>query len=474
MTTLLLFSVFFTLFALRVPVTTAMGIGCIVALVHGGYPLSQIPRYMVSGIESFVLLAVPFFILVGNLLNASGATERIFAFSRAVFGWIPGAIAQVNIGASLIFAGMSGSALADAAGLGLIEIKAMRDAGYRPAFAAAITLASSVIGPIIPPSIIMVVYSAATGVSTGRMFLAGIVPGLLTGLMLMVYVLVVTKLKLEPGPEPEPFRVREVVRTGRSAFLPLLAPAIILGGMVFGIFTPTEAGVIAALYALVLGFVFRTFTAATVFKVMQDTAASSASILYLIAVSAVMGWIVTVEGTARDLVALLADPSSNAVVGLILINLVLLAVGCVIETTAAILICSTLLLPVAKAMGVDPVHFGVILCFNLLLGMMTPPMGVGLYVIAGVGRVPFGEVLRATIPFFIPLLAVLGIITFVPELSLWLPRLVFGSCRETTGLGIQRTPRPSRDRRVPTCRGPEAGRPDRPARCSWLPGRGRA
>ena len=427
MTTIVLFSVFFVLFALRVPVTSSMGAACVVALIHGGYPLSQIPRYMVSGIESFVLLAVPFFILVGNLLNASGATERIFRFSGAVFGWIPGAVAQVNIGASIIFAGMSGSALADAAGLGLIEMRAMRNAGYRPAFAAAVTLASSVIGPIIPPSIVMVVYSAATGVSTGRMFLAGIVPGLVTGAILMIYVLVVAKFRLEPGPEPVKLRFREVADSGRAAVLPLFAPVIILGGMVTGIFTPTEAGVVAALYSLLLGLAYRSFSIRVLFQVFRSTAESSASIIYLIAVSAVMGWIITVEGTARDLVRLLPDNAENPVVGLILINLGLLVIGTVIETTAAILICSTLLLPTAQAMGLDPVHFGVILCFNLLLGMMTPPMGVGLYVISNIGKVPVGEVLRAVIPFFIPLIIVLAIITFVPQLSLWLPNLVFGS-----------------------------------------------
>lgn len=427
MTTIILFGCFFTLFALRVPVTSAMGVACVIALIHGGYPLSQIPRYMVSGIESFVLLAVPFFILVGNLLNASRATERIFAFAGALFGWIPGALAQVNIGASIIFAGMSGSALADAAGLGLIEMKSMRDAGYRPAYAAAVTLASSVVGPIIPPSIIMVVYSAATGVSTGRMFLAGIVPGLLIGLVLMIYVLVMAKLGLEPGPKPDRFRAMQVLRTGREAFLPLLAPMIILGGMVSGLFTPTEAGVVAAFYALFLGLVSRGLTLGSIGSVLLSTASSSASILYLIAVSAVMGWIVTVEGTARDLVDLLPTSGDSNYLNLIAINVALLAIGCVIETTAAILICSSLLMPVALAMGLNPVHFGVMLCFNLLLGMMTPPMGVGLYVISAVGEVPVGDVLKAVMPFFIPLLVTLMAITFLPELSLWLPRLVFGS-----------------------------------------------
>ncbi len=427
MTTLILFGTFMALFALRFSVTTAMGLACVAGLLYAGYPLSQIPRYMTTGVESFVLLAVPFFILVGNLLNTTGATERIFDFSKAVFGSIPGSLAQVNIGASMIFAGMSGAALADAAGLGTIEMKAMREAGYRPPFAAAITLASSMIGPIIPPSIVMVIYSAATGVSTGRMFLAGVIPGVMTGVTLMIYVWFVARSGREPCPLVENFSARRVVGTGKRASMALLAPAIILGGLITGVVTPTEAGVVAVFYALLLGVLYRSFSGGRFMAAFRETAVTSATILYLIAVSSVMGWIVTIEGTAQDLAALVSDFSANKYVGLLAINVFLLLLGCVIETTAAILISSSLLLPVALAMGVDPVHFGVILCFNLLIGMMTPPMGVGLYVVSSVGRVPVADLIRAIWPFLMPLLGALLLITFVPELSLWLPRLVFGS-----------------------------------------------
>jgi tripartite ATP-independent transporter DctM subunit len=427
MTILTLFAVFLGLFALRASVTTAMGIGCLAALLVGGYPLSQIPRYMTTGIESFILLAVPFFLLVGHLLNAGGATERIFDFSRSVFGRIPGSLAQVNIGASMIFAGMSGSALADVAGLGTIEMKVMREAGYRPAFAAAVTLASSMVGPIIPPSIVLVVYSAATGVSTGRLFLAGIVPGVMTGFLLMVYVYYLARTGREQCPMAEAFSFKKFIYTGKRASLALLAPMIVLGGMVTGIVTPTEAGLVAAVYALVLGLLYTSFADRKIVGAFRQTALDSASILYLISISAVMGWIVTIEGAAQDLAAIVSYFGDNKYLGLIAINIFLLLLGCIIETTAAILICGALLLPAAQSMGVDPVHFGIILCFNLLVGMLTPPMGVGLYVISGVGGVRPESVIRAVLPFFITLLAALAAITFVPELSLWLPRLVFGS-----------------------------------------------
>lgn len=427
MTTAVLIGGFVLLFLLRVPVTTAIGVACVAALTVGGYPLSQIPRYMTSGVESFILLAVPFFILAGNLLNAGGATRRIFDFAEALLGRIPGSLAQVNVGASMIFAGMSGAALADAAGLGTIEIKAMREAGYRPAFAAAVTLASSVIGPIIPPSIVMIIYAAVTGVSAGRMFLAGIVPGLLIGLIIMLYIFFLARSGRERCPAIRPFSLARLRSSARSGALALVAPVFIVGGMVSGAVTPTEAGVVASLYALFLGFAYRTFSRASLLDAFRESGVMSASIMYLIAVSAVMSWILTVEGSGHRLAEAIGAVTDNRIVGLALINLFLIGLGLVLETAPAILITSTLLLPVAQSFGVDPVHFGIILCFNLLIGIITPPMGIGLYVIAGVARLRVEDVIRASWPFLVPLLIALGVITYVPWLSLWLPNLVFGT-----------------------------------------------
>ncbi|MQX37801.1 TRAP transporter large permease [Roseospira navarrensis] len=425
MIALLALGLFFALLLMRASAASAMGIACLVGLLAGGYPLSQVPRYMSTGVESFVLLAVPFFILVGNLLNGVGATQRIFDFARAVFGSIPGALAQVNVGASMIFAGMSGAALADAAGLGTVEMQAMRRAGYRPAFAAAVTLASSVIGPIIPPSVVMVVYSAATGVSTGRLFLAGLVPGVLIGLVLMIYIYVLARTGREPCPATDRFSLSVLGRRALSAGPALLAPVIVLAGLVSGSVTPTEAGVAAVLYTLLVGVMYRTLTLGVLMTALRESAMTSATILYLIAVSAVFGWLITVEGTAHQLASLITLAGDSPIVGLLMLNLLLLVIGCLMETTAAILIAGSLLLPVATALGVDPVHFGVILCFNLLIGIMTPPMGVGLFVIAAVGRVPVASVIRAALPFLVPLMVALMVITFVPALSLWLPGLVF-------------------------------------------------
>ncbi|MBM3525477.1 MAG: TRAP transporter large permease, partial [Alphaproteobacteria bacterium] len=253
MTTTVLIVLFVGLFMVRVPVTTAIGIACVAALLVGGYPLGQIPRFMSSGIESFILLAVPFFIVAGNLLNVSGVTQRIFDFTDAVIGRVPGALAQVNVGGSMIFAGMSGTAIADAAGLGNIEIKAMRAAGYRPAFAAAVTLASCVIGPIIPPSVVIVIYAAATGVSVGRLFLAGILPGVLIGIVLMIYIYFLAKTGREKCPAVSQFSMARLVKTTWQTLPALFAPVIIVGSMITGVVTPTEAGVVAIAYALLVG-----------------------------------------------------------------------------------------------------------------------------------------------------------------------------------------------------------------------------
>ena len=425
MTTIVLVGSFVTLFLLRVPVTTAIGVGCVIGLIVGDYPLSQLPRYMSSGVESFILLAVPFFILAGNLMNTGGTTQRVFDFANALLGRIPGSLAQVNVGASMIFAGMSGAALADAAGLGAVEMRAMRDAGYRPAFAAAVTLASAVIGPIIPPSIIMIIYAAATGVSAGRLLLAGIVPGVLIGFTLMVYIFFLAKSGREQCPAAQQFSLRRVGITAWRGSLALLAPVIIVGGMMTGAVTPTEAGMVAVFYALLLGFAYRGLNGRELIAALRESGLMSASIMYLIAVSAVMSWILTVEGTGHQLASAIGGVSDNRVLALLLINLFLLGVGLVLETAPAILITATLLLPVAQSYGVDPVHFGVILSFNLLIGIITPPMGIGLYVIAGVARLRVEDVIRTSWPFLIPLLAALLVITYVPSLSLWLPNLVF-------------------------------------------------
>ena len=381
---------------------------------------------MTSSVDSFTLLAVPFFVLAGNMMNTSGMTDRIFEFARRLLGHMHGGLAHVNIGASMLFAGMSGAALADLAGLGAVEMKAMRENGYSPSFAAALTLASCTIGVIIPPSISFIVYSLVTGESTGRLFVAGIVPGLMIGITLMIFVYVWARLGGANFLPPEPFMPAKLVVATRRAGLALLLPALILGSLLLGVATPTEVGVIACLYALAMGVLYREQTWKRLWHTLVESATTTALVMYIVAVASVMGWVVTSERSAHDAAQAIAESVGSPIAALLLINIFLLIVGTVIEGLPALLITASILHPVVMEIGIDPVHFGVVITFNLILGIITPPMGIGLFVAARVAGIPVEHVLRATIPFLVPLMVSLIVITVFPGLSLWLPELVFG------------------------------------------------
>ena len=426
MITATLLAILVVLMALRVPVSIAIGIAAVAALIMADLPLDVVPRMMTDSVDSYALLAVPFFVLAGNLMNATGITERIFDFARALFGTIRGGLAQVNVAASMIFAGMSGAALADLGGLGAVEMRAMRRNGYPADFSAAVTLASCTIGPIIPPSIVLVVYGLTTETSVGRLFLGGILPGAVIGLTTMVFISVYVRRKRTPWGQPEPFRPSELGRAFRRGVLALVAPAVIIGSIIGGISTPSEVGAIAAAYALAVGLVYRELSWRRLRTCLVESVTMTAVIMYLIAVSSIMGWVITTERVAHDAAEAIATHIHSPLVGLLLINVFLLVVGMFLETLPALLIMSSILLPVTQALGVDPVHFGIIICFNLILGIITPPMGIGLFIAARVARVAPEEVLRAILPFMVPLVVGLLVITAFPQLTLWLPNLVFG------------------------------------------------
>ena len=421
--------VMLALMMLRVPICISIGVAAALGVFMAGAPLEVVPRMMTEAVDSFILLAVPFFVLAGQLLNAGGVTERIFEFARRLFGPVRGGLAQVNVGASMIFAGMSGAALADLAGLGSVEIKAMRENGYPTAFAAAVTLASCVVGPIIPPSISFIVYSLVTGVSTGRMFLAGVVPGLLIGICLMIFIYAWSKFSRERFGQPERFDLRLLARATRRGFLALLLPPLIVVSLITGIATPTEAGVIAAAYALFLGLVYRELTLARLRNCLIEAATTTALVMYIIAVSGALTWIITSERSVHMVAEAIAASVGDPLIGLFIINIFLLFLGMVVETLPALLISAAILFPVTETIGIDPVHFGVVLTFNLLVGIITPPMGIGLFVAARVAGLPVEVILRATLPFIAPLLIALFVITVFPDLSTWLPNLVFGPLR---------------------------------------------
>ena len=424
-TTTLLF-VLVSLIALRVPVSISIGISTVIALIIGDFPLSVIPRMMIDGLDTFTLLAVPFFVLAGNIMNAGGVTERIFAFAKALFSPIRGGLAQVNVAASMIFAGMSGAALADLAGLGTVEMRAMRKGCYTLNVAAAVTLASCTIGPIIPPSIVLIVYGLATDTSIGRLFLGGIIPGFIIGLITMVWISLWVRFKKTSWGQPEPFVVSDVWSTFKGGALALFSPVLIIGALVLGVSTPTEVGVIAAIYALFVGIIYRDLTWKKLLECIVESMQTTAIIMYIVAVSIVMGWIITMERLPHEAAKAIQLYIEHPLLALLIINVFLILVGMFLETLPAILILSPILLPILAPFGIDQVHFGVIICFNLIIGIITPPMGIGLFVAARVADTTPELVLKATMPFLIPLLFGLAIVTAFPILTLWLPDLVFG------------------------------------------------
>jgi tripartite ATP-independent transporter DctM subunit len=419
-----MFVILFVLLITGAPVAVALGVSSLVFIMFSGLPDVVVLHNMVNGINSFPLIAVPFFIMAGHLMNSAGITERIFAFARATVGWMYGGLGHVNVGASVIFAGMSGAAVADAGGLGNIEIKAMKKAGYDTDFSVGVTAASSTIGPIIPPSLPLVVYGVISDTSIGQLFAAGLIPGLLMAMSLMVMVAIYAKIR--DYPRDERFQFSTFFSTMASALMPLFTPLIIVGGILTGVFTPTEAAIAAVAYSAFLGLVvYRTLSLKAILRVSMDTVETTASILMIVAASAIFAWILTANQVAQMFAESLLSLVEGKVAILLIIMLIVLIVGCFMETLAAITILTPVLLPVAMQVGVDPVHFGIILILNLMIGLLTPPVGLVLYVLAKVSDVPFEQCVKATAPFLVPLVAVLLALTFIPQLSMWLPNAIY-------------------------------------------------
>ncbi|MCR4267220.1 TRAP transporter large permease [Nitratireductor sp. ZSWI3] len=424
--TLLLFAGFVALILLRVPITMAIGLAVLTALVYAGFSdtLYIIPLQVLDGVDNPSLLAIPFFIMAGNLMNGVGMTDRIFNFASALVGHMRAGLAQVNVVSSLLFAGVSGAAVADCAGLGTIEIKAMRERGYPAPFAAAITAASAVVGPIIPPSISLVVYAFLSNTSVARLFLAGIVPGLVVGLSLMIfnYLLAIK----HDFPREERKTLPEVGRLALDGIAALVAPGIILVAILTGFTTATEAGVLACVYTIALGFVYRTFSLRMMWRALTETMTITSVIMIIIGFSQVMGWLLAIEQIPQQLADQILGVTESRSVFLLLLLVFLLAVGCFVEGVPAKLILVPMLLPIIDQFGIDRIHFGLIITLALLIGIATPPMGIALYIVSEVGKVPFEKVAVAILPFLVPLIVALLLVTFVPELVLFLPNLILG------------------------------------------------
>ena len=415
--------------ALGMPVSYALClIGAIGYYVNVGPEVfwdstEAISQKMAYSLSNFLLLSIPFFILAAKLMNSSGITTRIFNFANTVVGFLPGGLGHANVIASLIFAGMSGTAVSDAAGLGQIELKAMSDNGYDKEFSVGITGASSTIGPIFPPSVPMVMYSLISGASVGYLFIGGVVPGVIMTVALMIQILFVAK-KRKYASYPVP-GLHEFLRSLWAVFLPLMTPVILLCGIWGGYFTPSEAAVVAFTYSLILSvLVFREMGVRHLVDVFVETAKETASIGFIICASSFYGWVLARSGVTAQLGQFMFGLTTSPLGMLFIINIFLLIVGCFMEATAAILVVGPILMPIVKQLGIDPTHFGVMMVLNLMLGLLTPPFGVVLFIMQKVSGLSFTQVVRGTVPFLIPLFVVLILITVFPGIVTFLPKLL--------------------------------------------------
>ncbi|MEZ4969952.1 MAG: TRAP transporter large permease [Flavobacteriaceae bacterium] len=405
---------------LRFPIAFALGLACLSYLVIKGVPLILVPMKMYSGIDVFVLLSVPGFILAGNLMNQGGLTEKIIKFCNHLLGHIRGGLSLVNIGASMLFAGISGTAISDTASMGSIMIPAMKKEGYDTDFSCAVTAASSTIGPIIPPSVPMIIAATLSGLSVGKLFLAGALPGLLLGVGLMLTAYIISKRKKYPKHKRS--SLRDVTGSFVDTFWSLLMTFIILYGIVGGIFTPTEASIIAVVYAMVIGkFVYKKLNLKNTQVIILDSMKTSASLMVLVGFANLFGYILITEQIPQEISKEILGFSDNKYVVLLLINLLLIVVGTFMETIAALLILFPILLKVAIAVDVDPIHFAVIAVLNLIIGLTTPPVGVCLFVASSIGKISIGAVSKAGLPFLLVSFLVLILVTLFPWLSLALP-----------------------------------------------------
>ena len=458
---------FLAMMTAGVPVAIAMaGSALVYILLTGDLPPFVVVHRMISGIDSFPLLAVPFFILAGNLMNNAGITNRIYDFALALVGWLKGGLGHVNILGSVIFAGMSGTAIADAAGLGTIEIKAMRDKGYPVGFSVGVTAASATLGPIIPPSLPFVIYGMMANVSVGQLFLAGIMPGVVMAALMMLTVgyyahkhkwggdvafdwgrlgKALVELAIVVG---FPLAMWGAVVVGLpfnyafglgllllfiadwkfrfDAVMPIMTPVLLIGGMSTGVFTPTEGAIAASVWALVLGLLwYRTLTWRMLAKVAMDTIETTSVVLFIVAAASIFGWLLTATRVTDLVAAWVLSFTHSAWVFLLLANLLMLFVGCFLEPTAAILILVPVLMPVVSQLGIDPVHFGLVMVLNLMIGLLHPPMGMVLFVLARIANLSIEKTTMAIVPWLVPLLLSLLLITYIPGISLWLPRTLF-------------------------------------------------
>lgn len=423
MDVVVLFSVFVGGLTLGIPVAITLGLSSLAYLLLAGIPPVVMPQKMYAGMDVFVLLSIPGFILAGNLMNQGGITGRIIRFANALVGWIKGGLGLTNIAASMLFGGITGTAVADAASIGGVMIPGMKKAGYPADFSAAVTAASSTVGPIIPPSVPMIIVGALSGISVGQMFLAGAIPGILMGLAMMGTAYVISARRNFPRQEWQ--GVGEVGRSFAGAFWALAMTFLIIYGLLSGLATPTETAVVASVYALIVGaFIYRELPLHKIPGILVESATSAAGILALVGFANVFGWILVSERIPQAIADGVLGITDNKFLVILLINLLLLFVGMFMETIAALIILFVPLLSLAQAVGIDPLHFATFAVLNLMIGLTTPPVGVCLFVCAGIARLPLMPVVIAILPFLLTNILVLLAVSYFPPLATWLPSLL--------------------------------------------------
>jgi C4-dicarboxylate transporter DctM subunit len=412
--------VFFILMLMGIPIAFVLGLTPFIYwIIEGGVPSIIFPQRMFSGSSSFVLMAIPFFVLAGNLMSYGGVTKRIIAFTQAIVGNISGGLGVVNVVSSMLFGGISGSANADVAALGTALIPEMVNEGYDVEFSTAITVTSATVGPIIPPSISMVIYGSLANVSIGALFLGGIIPGILIGLFLIILVLI--KSSFSHYPRTGKFSFKLIKSTFKDAILALVMPILIVGGILSGAFTPTEASAVAVVYAFVVGcFIYKGFKIKDLFKIVVKSVVVSASILIIISFTCVIGWIIAEVRIPQLLGEWLLSITDNKYLILMFINLILLLMGTTLDPSAGLILFTPILIPIAKLVGINPIHLGVIMVLNLTIGLTTPPVGTCLYIGSTISKLPVQKLFVAMIPYLISNIIVLLLITYLPQLVLFL------------------------------------------------------
>lgn len=427
MLTFLIFAVLLTLLLIDVPIAVAIGLTAIVFFVGMGQSsfLMMLPQRMYSGTTGFTLLAIPFFILAGNLMNTGGTTQRIFRFARALVGHVPGGLGQVSVVSSMIFSGMSGSAVADAAGLGQIQHRAMVDAGYKPSISAAIVAGASTIGPVLPPSIPFVLYGAITSVSVTQLFLAGAVPGVLMGIAMMIGIWLMAK----PRGLPRDVRanLHEIAVSFKQAFWPLMAPVIIIGGITTGFFTPTEASVVVTLYALALGFLYRDLNWSDLPDILFASLKQTCGLMFIIATANFFGWFTIFERIPDELIMQLTAFGATSTGFLWIVIAIIFVMGCFLDGNAIFLITLPIFMKLCPIYGIDMVNFGVVMTLLIMLGNLTPPVGMCLFAVNSFAKVGIWTLAWETLPYLVAIFAVTVLCAFVPSISLWLPNYIAGS-----------------------------------------------